>query len=183
MHCDVPNGTTKGQTGSNLNVRERKLHRRFEVKGEDSRWSYLSWSGRGAKESSSLAATRPPKAKSTSMPRRVVYEGFGVSVAGDSCRSRVVVCDLRLSSSRLGFTSHAWVDTATTALTGTRTPMAESGIGIPISTVKPHKPYFTPQQVQDLCEKTRGKFSVSQEAKVRQHACTFIEAVGAKIGL
>ena len=109
--------------------------------------------------------------------------GFGVSVAGDSCRSRVVVCDLRLSSSRLGFTSHAWVDTATTALTGTRTPMTEPGIGIPISTVKLHKPHFTPQLVQDLCEKTRGKFSVSQEEKVRQHACTFIEAVGAKIGL
>jgi len=61
--------------------------------------------------------------------------------------------------------------------------MAESGIGIPISTVKLHKPYFTPQQVQDLCEKTRGKLSVSQEEKVRQQACTFIEAVGAKIGL
>lgn len=61
--------------------------------------------------------------------------------------------------------------------------MAEHGIGIPVSTVKLHKPYFTPQQVQDLCEKTRGKMSVSQEEKVRQHACKFIEAVGAKIGL
>ena len=61
--------------------------------------------------------------------------------------------------------------------------MVESGTGIPISTVKLHKPYFTPQQVQDLCEKTRGKLSISQEEKARQHACTFIEAVGAKIGL
>ncbi|KAF9777636.1 cyclin-like protein [Thelephora terrestris] len=60
--------------------------------------------------------------------------------------------------------------------------MAESRIGIPVSTVKLHKPYFTPQQVQDLCEKTRGKLSISQEEKTRQHACTFIEAVGAKIG-
>lgn len=60
--------------------------------------------------------------------------------------------------------------------------MAEHGIGIPVSTVKLHKPYFTPQQVQDFCEKTRGKLSISQEEKTRQHACTFIEAVGAKIG-
>ena len=61
--------------------------------------------------------------------------------------------------------------------------MTEPGIGIPISTVKLHKPYFTPQQIQDLSEKTRGKLSLSQEEKARQHACTFIEAVGAKIGL
>ena len=43
----------------------RWLRRRFEVKGEDSKWSYLSCSGRGAKESSNRAATRPQNARST----------------------------------------------------------------------------------------------------------------------
>ena len=68
-------------------------------------------------------------------------------------------------------------------LTNTPHQMAEPGTGIPVSTVKLHKPYFTPQQVHELCEKTRGKLSISQEEKARQHACTFIEAVGARIGL
>jgi len=66
VHCDFPN-KAKGQPDSNPEVGEEQLHRRFEVKGEDSKWSYLSWSGRGENESNSLAAMRPPKAKSTSI--------------------------------------------------------------------------------------------------------------------
>ena len=185
MHCDFPN-KAKGQPDSNPEVGEKQLHRRFEVKGEDSKWSYLSWSGRGANESNSLAATRPPKAKSASiLPVRGV-RGLEVGVVRDSwtCRS-LLAYDLPLV---LGFVPHARV-LITTATRLRHTPlapvkkMADSGIGIPISTVKLHKPYFTPQQVQDLCEKTRGKLSISQEDKARRHACTFIEAVGAKIGL
>ncbi len=50
------------------------------------------------------------------------------------------------------------------------------------SHVKHHHPYFTPIEVEQLSEKQRGKQSMNQE-KVRQQACGFIEAVGAKIGL
>ncbi|TDL23296.1 cyclin-like protein [Rickenella mellea] len=49
------------------------------------------------------------------------------------------------------------------------------------SHVKHHHPYFTPTEVEQLSEKQRGKQSMNQE-KVRQQACGFLEAVGAKIG-
>lgn len=51
------------------------------------------------------------------------------------------------------------------------------------SYVKHHLPYFTPVEVERLSDRQRGKLSISQEEKVRQQACGFIEAVGAKIGL
>ncbi|KZT73927.1 cyclin-like protein [Daedalea quercina L-15889] len=50
------------------------------------------------------------------------------------------------------------------------------------SYVKHHLPYFTPVEIEKLSDKQRGKLSVTQEEKVRQQACGFIEAVGAKIG-
>ena len=89
VHCDIPNGTTKSQL-NRIRVRtlgKNRLHRRFEVKGEDSKWSYLSWSGRGAKESNSRAATRPPKAKSTSIL---------LARSGGGCRQRIVSITSRL---------------------------------------------------------------------------------------
>lgn len=51
------------------------------------------------------------------------------------------------------------------------------------SYVKHHLPYFTPAEVERLSDRQRGKLSMTQEEKVRQQACGFIEAVGAKIGL
>ena len=54
---------------------------------------------------------------------------------------------------------------------------------IPASHLKYHLPYFTPQAVERLSEKQRGKLSVTQEEKARQQACGFIEAIGADIGL
>jgi CTD kinase subunit beta len=48
---------------------------------------------------------------------------------------------------------------------------------------KHHHPYFTPAEIEYLSEKQRGKLSVTQEEKVRQNACGFLEAVGARIGL
>ena len=53
----------------------------------------------------------------------------------------------------------------------------------PASSSKYHHPYFTPAEVDYLSEKQRGKLSVTHEEKVRQQACGFLEAVGAKIGL
>ncbi|KAI0731920.1 cyclin-like protein [Fomitopsis betulina] len=50
------------------------------------------------------------------------------------------------------------------------------------SYVKHHLPYFTPAEVERLSDRQRGKLSLTQEEKVRQQACGFIEAVGAKIG-
>ena len=90
VHCDIPNETIKRSTRFESKRWGRRLHRRFEVKGEDSRWSYLSWSGRGAKESSSLAARRPPKAKPTSIPPAYGVWGWWW------CRQRLVSITSRL---------------------------------------------------------------------------------------
>lgn len=46
-----------------------------------------------------------------------------------------------------------------------------------------HHPYFTPDEIEHLSEKQRGKLSTTQEEKARQQACAFMEAVGSKIGL
>lgn len=54
---------------------------------------------------------------------------------------------------------------------------------LPASSSKYHHPYFTSTEVEYLSEKQRGKLSASQEEKVRQQACGFLEVVGAKIGL
>jgi CTD kinase subunit beta len=54
---------------------------------------------------------------------------------------------------------------------------------LPASSSKYHHPYFTVSEVEYLSEKQRGKLSASQEEKVRQQACGFLEVVGAKIGL
>ncbi|KAF8627408.1 hypothetical protein AX17_006223 [Amanita inopinata Kibby_2008] len=53
---------------------------------------------------------------------------------------------------------------------------------IPASSSKFHHPYFTPAEVEYLSEKQRGKLSISQEDKVRQNACGFLEAMGLRIG-
>jgi len=52
----------------------------------------------------------------------------------------------------------------------------------PTSSSKFHHPYFTPAEVEYLSEKQRGKISISQEDKVRQNACGFLEAMGLRIG-
>ena len=54
---------------------------------------------------------------------------------------------------------------------------------IPASHLKYYLPYFTPQEVDRLSEKQRGKLSATQEEKARQQACGFIEAIGGDIGL
>jgi hypothetical protein len=53
----------------------------------------------------------------------------------------------------------------------------------PASSSKYHHPYFTPAEVEYLSDKQRGKLSVTGEEKVRQNACGFLEAIGARIGL
>ncbi|KAI0070261.1 cyclin-like protein [Panus rudis PR-1116 ss-1] len=59
---------------------------------------------------------------------------------------------------------------------------ADASSSSPASHVKYHLPYFTPSEVSQLTEKQRGKLSLGQEEKMRQQACTLIEAVGLKIG-
>ena len=54
---------------------------------------------------------------------------------------------------------------------------------MPISHVKYHLPYFTPDEAERMSERQRGKLSMNQEEKQRQQACGFIESVGSKIGL
>jgi hypothetical protein len=60
---------------------------------------------------------------------------------------------------------------------------AHSPSNIPTSSSKFHHPYFTPAEVDYLSEKQRGKLSVTQEDKIRQNACGFLEALGVRIGL
>ncbi|KAJ7761577.1 cyclin-like protein [Mycena maculata] len=52
----------------------------------------------------------------------------------------------------------------------------------PHSSSKYHHPYFTPAEVEYLSEKQRGKLSITQEERVRQNACAFLEGLGARIG-
>ncbi|KAF8631401.1 hypothetical protein AX15_002409 [Amanita polypyramis BW_CC] len=59
---------------------------------------------------------------------------------------------------------------------------ASSPAQLPASSSKFHHPYFTPAEVEYLSEKQRGKLSISQEDKVRQNACGFLEAMGLRIG-
>ncbi|KAF5385628.1 hypothetical protein D9757_005540 [Collybiopsis confluens] len=53
---------------------------------------------------------------------------------------------------------------------------------VPASSIKYHHPYFTPAEVEIMSEKQRGKMNVTQEDKIRQNACGFIEAIGSRIG-
>lgn len=53
----------------------------------------------------------------------------------------------------------------------------------PASSSRHHRPYFTDLQISMLSEKQRGKISASQEDKMKQLACSFIEGMGEKIGL
>ena len=61
--------------------------------------------------------------------------------------------------------------------------MRDSPSQMPASHVKYHLPYFTPDEVERMSERQRGKLSMTQEERQRQQACGFIEAVGSKIGL
>ncbi|KAI0689053.1 cyclin-like protein [Cytidiella melzeri] len=53
---------------------------------------------------------------------------------------------------------------------------------MPASHIKYHSPYFTPEMVERMSERQRGKLNVTQEEKQRQQACGFIEAIGSKTG-
>ncbi|KAI0802054.1 cyclin-like protein [Irpex lacteus] len=53
---------------------------------------------------------------------------------------------------------------------------------MPASFAKYHWPYFTPEMVERMSERQRGKLSITQEEKQRQQACGFIEAIGSKTG-
>ncbi|KIK57272.1 hypothetical protein GYMLUDRAFT_75771 [Collybiopsis luxurians FD-317 M1] len=59
---------------------------------------------------------------------------------------------------------------------------AQSPSQLPASSIKYHHPYFTPAEVEIMSEKQRGKMTVTQEDKIRQNACGFIEATGSRIG-
>ncbi|KAJ7708526.1 cyclin-like protein [Mycena metata] len=52
----------------------------------------------------------------------------------------------------------------------------------PHSSSKYHHPYFTPAEVEYLSEKQRGKLSVTQEERVRQQACAYLEGLGSRVG-
>ncbi|TRM64209.1 cyclin-like protein [Schizophyllum amplum] len=52
----------------------------------------------------------------------------------------------------------------------------------PLSSSKYHLPYLSPSEVLFLSEKQRGKFSIQQEERQRQNACSFLEAMGGRIG-
>ncbi|KAF6757424.1 cyclin-like protein, partial [Ephemerocybe angulata] len=58
----------------------------------------------------------------------------------------------------------------------------QSPLNQPASTSRFHHPYFTPAEVDFLSEKQRGKLSLTNEEKTRQSACSFLEAMGARIG-
>ncbi|KAL0961355.1 hypothetical protein HGRIS_006311 [Hohenbuehelia grisea] len=62
---------------------------------------------------------------------------------------------------------------------GRHSSASQSG---PASSSKFHHPYFTPAEVDYLSAKQRGKLSATQEDKVRQTACSFIESMSARIG-
>ncbi|KAF9485777.1 cyclin-like protein [Pholiota conissans] len=53
---------------------------------------------------------------------------------------------------------------------------------MPASSSKHYHPYFTPAEIEYLSEKQRGKQSATQEEKIRQSACTFLETIGARVG-
>ncbi|KAK0503929.1 cyclin-like protein [Armillaria luteobubalina] len=59
---------------------------------------------------------------------------------------------------------------------------AQSPSQFPASRSKYYRPYFTADEIQILSEKQKGKLSVTQEDKVRQTACGFLEALGARMG-
>ncbi|KAJ8080487.1 RNA polymerase II C-terminal domain kinase beta subunit [Marasmius tenuissimus] len=59
---------------------------------------------------------------------------------------------------------------------------AQSPSHLPAASSMYHRPYFTPSEVEILSEKQRGKMNATQEEKVRQSACAFLEAVGSRIG-
>ncbi|KAJ4482035.1 cyclin-like protein [Lentinula aciculospora] len=59
---------------------------------------------------------------------------------------------------------------------------AQSPSQLPASSTKYHHPYFTPAEVEIMSEKQRGKMTVTQEDKIRQNACGFIDAIGSRIG-
>ncbi|KAF8889995.1 cyclin-like protein [Gymnopilus junonius] len=53
---------------------------------------------------------------------------------------------------------------------------------MPSSSSKFYHPYFSPAEIEYLSEKQRGKQTATQEEKVRQNACAFIETIGSRIG-
>ncbi|KAJ4491485.1 cyclin-like protein [Lentinula edodes] len=59
---------------------------------------------------------------------------------------------------------------------------ANSPSQLPASSIKYHHSYFTPAEVEIMSEKQRGKMTVTQEDKIRQNACGFIDAIGSRIG-
>ncbi|KAF9565752.1 hypothetical protein CPC08DRAFT_629403 [Agrocybe pediades] len=53
---------------------------------------------------------------------------------------------------------------------------------IPAPSSRFYQPYFSHAEIEFLSEKQRGKQSATQEERNRQSACTFLEAIGARIG-
>lgn len=60
---------------------------------------------------------------------------------------------------------------------------AQSPSNLAASRFKFYHPYFVPADIEFLSGRQRGKLSLSQEDKVRQNACGFLEIMGARIGL
>jgi len=60
---------------------------------------------------------------------------------------------------------------------------AQSPTSLAASTLKIYQPYFVPTDLEHLTDRTRGRFSHGQEDKNRQNAVSFLETMGARIGL
>lgn len=60
---------------------------------------------------------------------------------------------------------------------------AQSPSNLAASHFKSYHPYFVPSDVEFLVDRQRLKSPYTQEDKVRQNACGFLETMGARIGL
>lgn len=58
-----------------------------------------------------------------------------------------------------------------------------SGAVVPNSKTRNYRPYFTVEDVNSLGQKQRGGMSEDSQEKTRQLACSFIEAIGLRMGL
>ena len=54
---------------------------------------------------------------------------------------------------------------------------------VPNSKTRRYRPYFTVEDVVNLSQKQRGAMSEDSQEKTRQLACSFMEAIGLRMGL
>jgi hypothetical protein len=62
-------------------------------------------------------------------------------------------------------------------------PSFMNAIQGPNLSTRHHRPYYTPEELDILSEKQRGRLSINQDEKERQRACSLMDAVGTRMGL